>query len=63
MEQIVYAGNDARAALMVYAAAGAAAFDGLKMEVCVGEREVWVCMECGAKSLGKGSSCREGCTE
>lgn len=60
--QILYATNDARAALMVYVSAGAEAFSSQPAEVNVGSVEIWACMVCGGRYLSFGKTkCQAAC--
>lgn len=60
-QQIVYAANDARAALVAFGGAGIGMFKKMG-EFCVGTVVVWECGECGLLALKKCfSNCKKGC--
>lgn len=62
MAQVTYAANDALAALLVYASAGAGPFEPAKNDLCVGEKKVWMCKVCGTKALSMWRlDCQERC--
>lgn len=61
-KQLAYAANDARAALMVYAAAGASAFTGKPRDIAIGEVVIAECRFCGNRGLKSATvQCRKDC--
>lgn len=60
-QQIVYAANDARAALAIFSGAGIKAFNEAE-SFCAGKVVVWMCVNCQMLSLKEGfNNCIDGC--